>query len=247
MEVHHHPNAEKKNFKEYMLEFLMIFLAVTMGFFAESLRENMADREKEKEYIQSLVQNLKDDTSTMNNVVAENTMKLEKLKEVMSFSLKNLSDPAIRKLFYRTCNFIGYYAVFKSNDATMLQLKNSGGLRLIKRKNVADSISFYDYNVKIIYAAEVFYSNTTDYAIKADREVLDHSTTYDSSYFKNDSLTDKPLPFINNDPQKIKMLFNMVDFEIGATKLYVSNIQRRLPFATRLIAFLTNEYDIKGE
>ncbi len=33
MEVHHHPQVEKKNFKEYFLEFLMIFLAVTLGFF----------------------------------------------------------------------------------------------------------------------------------------------------------------------------------------------------------------------
>ena len=29
MEVHHHPKVEKKNFKEYFLEFIMIFLAVT--------------------------------------------------------------------------------------------------------------------------------------------------------------------------------------------------------------------------
>ncbi len=36
MEVHHHPHVEKKAFKEYFLEFLMIFLAVTMGFFAEN-------------------------------------------------------------------------------------------------------------------------------------------------------------------------------------------------------------------
>jgi hypothetical protein len=36
MEVHHHPNVEKKGYKEYFLEFLMIFLAVTMGFIAEN-------------------------------------------------------------------------------------------------------------------------------------------------------------------------------------------------------------------
>src|SRR5882762_10395927 len=47
MEVHHHPNIEKKNFKEYLLEGLMIFLAVTLGFFAESLRENIANHERE--------------------------------------------------------------------------------------------------------------------------------------------------------------------------------------------------------
>jgi hypothetical protein len=34
MEVHHHPNLhhEKKPWKEYILEGLMIFFAVTMGF-----------------------------------------------------------------------------------------------------------------------------------------------------------------------------------------------------------------------
>src|SRR5579862_97276 len=154
MEVHHHPNVEKKTFKEYFLEFLMIFLAVTMGFFAESLRENIADKDKEKEYITSLVQNLKDDTASLVNVLAENKMKIEKMQDVMSFSLKNLSDRAIRKHFFKSCNFIGYYSVFKSNDATMMQLKNSGGLRLIKRKNVADSISFYDNMVKIIRSEE---------------------------------------------------------------------------------------------
>jgi hypothetical protein len=33
MEVHHHLHVDKKTFKEYFLEFTMIFLAVAMGFF----------------------------------------------------------------------------------------------------------------------------------------------------------------------------------------------------------------------
>jgi hypothetical protein len=54
MEVHHHPelpHGESKRFKEYVLEFLMIFLAVTMGFIAESIREHLSDSSKESEYI----------------------------------------------------------------------------------------------------------------------------------------------------------------------------------------------------
>src|SRR4051812_6019436 len=54
MEVHHHPKVEKKNFKEYLLEGLMIFIAVTLGFFAESLREHLGDKAKEREYVSSL-------------------------------------------------------------------------------------------------------------------------------------------------------------------------------------------------
>jgi hypothetical protein len=43
MEVHHHAKIEKKNFKEYFLEFLMIFLVVTMAFIGENMREQLCD------------------------------------------------------------------------------------------------------------------------------------------------------------------------------------------------------------
>src|SRR5215467_1719810 len=53
MEVHHHPKVDKKAFKEYFLEFLMIFLAVTLGFFAENIREYYAERTNAREYLES--------------------------------------------------------------------------------------------------------------------------------------------------------------------------------------------------
>ena len=40
MEVHHHPQIEKKGFKEYFLEFLMVFLAATLGFFNASAQSD---------------------------------------------------------------------------------------------------------------------------------------------------------------------------------------------------------------
>jgi hypothetical protein len=44
MEVHHHPQLEHKPkpWKEYLLEYIMIFLAVMTGFFAESYREHLS-------------------------------------------------------------------------------------------------------------------------------------------------------------------------------------------------------------
>jgi hypothetical protein len=71
MEVHHHPHVEKKNFKEYFLEFLMIFLAVTLGFFAENIREHLSDNAKEKEYIESLVEDLKIDQQILSHNISQ--------------------------------------------------------------------------------------------------------------------------------------------------------------------------------
>ena len=62
MEVHHHPHVAKKNFKEYFLEFLMIFLAVTLGFIAENIRESFTEHRQQKEYIVSFYEDLKTDT-----------------------------------------------------------------------------------------------------------------------------------------------------------------------------------------
>src|SRR4029079_19394055 len=71
MAVHHHPHPGKKKFKEYFLEFLMIFLAVTLGFFAEGLREYIGDKEKERDYIISLMADLKADIKNADEAIKD--------------------------------------------------------------------------------------------------------------------------------------------------------------------------------
>jgi len=53
MEVHppHHP-THKKIWSEYISEFLMLFPAVTLGFFAENIRENISEHNKKKELLE---------------------------------------------------------------------------------------------------------------------------------------------------------------------------------------------------
>ena len=52
MEVNHHLQLENKHkhkhklWKEYLLEGLMIFIAVMLGFIAENIRENLTVKEK---------------------------------------------------------------------------------------------------------------------------------------------------------------------------------------------------------
>ncbi len=50
MEVHHSHHAPK-NWKEYVSEFFMLFLAVTLGFFVENYREHVIERQREKEFL----------------------------------------------------------------------------------------------------------------------------------------------------------------------------------------------------
>lgn len=58
MEVHHHSH-HPKNWKEYLSEFFMLFLAVFAGFLAESYLDYRTERHKERDYLVSLVSDLK--------------------------------------------------------------------------------------------------------------------------------------------------------------------------------------------
>lgn len=49
MEVHHpHHSDHLKKWSELLLEFFMLFLAVTLGFFAENIRESIAAKHRKK-------------------------------------------------------------------------------------------------------------------------------------------------------------------------------------------------------
>jgi hypothetical protein len=67
MEVHHHSHHPKK-WKEYITEFLMLFLAVTLGFFAENLREHYVEKEREEKFIQIVHEDLINDINSLNNI-----------------------------------------------------------------------------------------------------------------------------------------------------------------------------------
>ncbi|SRR5579871_202291 len=246
MEVHHHPKVEKKNFKEYILEGLMIFLAVTMGFFAEGLRENISDKEKETEYIKSLINNLKQDTANLNSTIRDNTRKSEGLDSILALSFKDIDLPLYRqRLYIYTSKYVSFYSVFISDDATMIQLKNSGGLRYIKHSHVADSIAQYDLQMRNIYAAEAPYTKAGSNTVDAEQELLIGTWYQDTTYYKNDAFTNKELPLLDKDPKKLQIFFNKISFEIGWTRNYIVALKESLPYTIRLIAFLKKEYDIE--
>ena len=117
MEVHHHPKVEKKKFKEYLLEFLMIFLAVTMGFIAENLREDIVNNNKEKDFIVSLKEDLKIDTAALQSVIPENQMQFEKLDSL--YTLLQLAEEGksfpINRLYYLNFRY-GFGLVYFSPE-----------------------------------------------------------------------------------------------------------------------------------
>ena len=87
MEVHHHSHHPKK-WKEYITEFLMLFLAVTLGFLAENLREQQIEKHREISYLKNVHDDLQLDLTAINNVLNQNTIRL-RIMDTLFHSISN--------------------------------------------------------------------------------------------------------------------------------------------------------------
>jgi hypothetical protein len=233
----------KKRLKDYLQEGLMIFVAVVMGFLAENVREGIGNREKEKQYMRSYIKNLQQDSTILQRNIFDNNRKITYLDSLISFSRKDISTVPNRVAFYYFCvRTVGYYSEFSNNDATFLQLTYSGGLRLIRKDHVADSIAEYAARLKNIIGAEGLYEKATDAASMAAQEVLDYTIIYDSTYYKQERPTGVFIPLISEDKQKLKLLFNKISFERTATQNYVRELSSLQPFLAGFIAYLKERY-----
>ena len=148
MEVHHHPQLHHnpKPWKEYLLEGLMIFIAVSLGFFAEQLREHFVESKREKEYVQSLYNDLKADTAIIQRTYDEKSWILAKYDSAENILGSNNITPNNEFIYYME-RYLNNNDVFTSQDVTYQQLKSSGNFRYIKTialyKRIADYYSLY--------------------------------------------------------------------------------------------------------
>ena len=143
MEVHAHTHTAQKKWTHYFWEFLMLFLAVFCGFLAEYQLEHKIEKNKEKQFMVSMIEDLKADTSAISILNKQRYGRIQMYDSLSSFiNEKKYSENG--GAFYYWGRNISRRAFFFSADGTMQQLKNSGGLRLISDQTFSDKIIGYD-------------------------------------------------------------------------------------------------------
>jgi hypothetical protein len=150
MEVHHHPqlNHSPKPWREYLLEGVMIFLAVTMGFFAESLREHINEKGKEREYIHSMISDLKKDTANLNRTLERNDFCTSGLDSLILLLNSPERSHYGSELYYLARQSVFRISLTQPTDRVYNEMKSSGNLRLISEKQISDGVTTYYYDVE---------------------------------------------------------------------------------------------------
>ena len=158
MEVHAHSHTPRKNWTHYLWEFFMLFLAVTAGFFVENQREHMVEHRREKEFMVSLVKDLDLDTVQFSRLRIYRLDRLRNIDSLIQFFVDHPGGSVPVKGFSLAKKFFGHAAFFQ-NSGTLDQLKNAGGLRLVRNRIVVDSIQSYDQQTKRIALRDIYETN----------------------------------------------------------------------------------------
>lgn len=251
MEVHHHSHPGKKKFKEYFLEFLMIFLAVTLGFFAEGLREHIGESAKEREYLSTMFEELKYDTAQYH--VALNKIKL--LNPALDSCYMNVkkADQFNYVLVARWNTPVNEMRVsYKPALPTINQLKSSGNLRLIEEREIAAKVMEYETFIDGIYQdhyASVDGAERKVYAL--EDEVCDY-TDFNTKLGENmnhikgqldqESSELYDMNILVKDPVKLNVLANsFVNFKANNYG-YATGVNNAIKIATELLERINDRY-----
>ena len=260
MEVHHHPHFEKKSLKEYLLEGLMIFLAVSLGFIAENIRERITENERADELAKVLYQEVKSDSLNMISVLHLRSYKEEALKHLIKyFKDSSLKQPT--QSFYAAFTWFNNTAnVFEPNDGMLDQLKNSGALRYFKNLQLQKDIGDFGKQINLIRTRN---ANEYTFTVTIGRQFsIKH---YDFEWFqlliengkysmleallqrREEKLDSKPifknLTFFNKDEALGIMGQNLLIFQ-GTRSLFYS---KYIAANHQLLQTLRNTYHIEKE
>ncbi len=243
MEVHNHSHPHgNKNWKSYIWEFLMLFLAVFCGFLAEYQLEHTIEHNREKEFIISMIEDAQTDTANIHRSLALNKQRIHYMDSLaqlcFNYEVSKNYDPDIYR-FYRKA--IKHPDLVSPTERTLSQLKNAGGMRLIRRKNAVDKIIIYDDAGKKLKKQEEFYEMYQSEVGRQAFELLNFSY-YNPGQYSGIAASPK---LLNNDKNKLIVLGNLVTVYDGILIYYNMRLQAMDKDAIALINTLKKEYEIE--
>ena len=142
MEAYHpHLPHGKKKLKEYFLEFLMIFLAVSLSFVAENFRERYVEHEHAHQYAVLLSQDIKKNTAQVKEEIQRRTIMQKSFDTLKNILENNRLDSNAEIVKHAV--LVSEILPLATTTATFDQMQNSGSLRYIRNTQLISLLTDY--------------------------------------------------------------------------------------------------------
>src|SRR5436190_15888085 len=240
MEVHAHSHSHgKKNWKQYFWEFLMLFLAVTLGFFVENQREHIVERQRATQYAKALLRDLEKDTVEIRDVMRENKIILacfDSARSIIHQRIKNYMAPGA---FYYYSNVVASAPSVSWNDATIIQITQSGNLRYFTNAELVNKISYYYSQINYVKLLNANDRGVRDRSMEIRSRVLNNYeyarfSTYSTDDWLRlpDTLMKRMFPVQTNDANLLNEFANSFEnrrrvLDLVMKRVYPASIKDR--------------------
>ena len=243
MEVHHHSHHPKK-WKEYITEFIMLFLAVSLGFMAENIREHQIEKHREIAYLKNVHEDLKLDLINIDNVLNSNTIRLQAMDTL--FTIINNNTITNEDVYYYIRN-LALRATFESSHVGLDQIKSAGGLRMVKNPEIISGIQEYERALDALDKLENVRERTLEQARFKMAVVFEPSISYEMLVGQGQGIMRFNRPkkadaILQNNKQAVKELLNLVTFGLNSNKYLNTNLEKLKKIGQRLDSAIVKEY-----
>jgi hypothetical protein len=144
MEVHHHPHIPKhaKPWKEYLLEGLMIFVAVTLGYGAENVREHYVETKKALISAKNLYVDVTYDSIGYARIKVNRNKQDSCFEIINNYYNNNDLDKEIPAV-YAAHGYLALRMLHQMNTLALDEVKNSGTLKFLESDELKAAIQRY--------------------------------------------------------------------------------------------------------
>lgn len=223
----------------------MLFLAVFLGFLAEYYLEHKIEHNREKQFMMSMVEDLVIDTVELKRSL--NNIDQAKRYSDSVIVFLNSFKPAlvVSNSFANQMTIAQQRLRLTITDRTSTQLKNAGGMRLIKNKKVADTIVLYWKQIENSHGSLERYLSVRETGRSLMFKLFKLPIAYtESSHFP----VQGSVEIIDDDPGKWKELTNLIAISRQVARgEHSTNVQNQFELAARLIELTKKEYQFKSE
>lgn len=163
MEVHHpHHPTHKKKWSEYIIEFVMLFAAVTLGFLAENLREHQIMNHRVEQNKIAILKDLQADSADISRVIAVEDSCIKRYNRINNYlylaKTKKISQAQLMDSIKNTPQFIAYSTTLYMNNSSFKNMQSSGLLSYVEEGELKNTLaSYYEVDFKSIEAANEFF------------------------------------------------------------------------------------------
>ena len=138
---------KKQKVIEYLIEFVLVIVGISIAFWLSELAEESKKDEIEQQYLQDLKEDLVEDIELLEYLTLLNQGKAATLSSALSYYTDPKKEMNLDSLT-TYANVIGNLNLFQPNNFTYLSLKQSGDFKIIKdhdiRKKLVRLYSSYE-------------------------------------------------------------------------------------------------------